>query len=64
MVSEIPMFSLKLQNKGIKGNERQIILIILLITLISIFGIAGVAIGIVAYILISILAPINQESVK
>src|SRR5690554_815864 len=64
MVSEIPMFSLKMKNKGIKGNRRQIILIILFITLISIFGIAGISIGIVAYILISLFIPVNQQSVK
>lgn len=64
MVTEVPMFSFKLKSRGIKGNERQIILIILFITLISIFGIAGIAMGIISYILISILTPSRHKALN
>lgn len=54
MIAEIPMFSFKFQNKGFKGNEKQIILILLSISFLAIFGIGGVALSIIAYIFISI----------
>lgn len=55
MISEIPMFSLKIKKLAIKGNERQAILIILMILLVTLLGIIGVAWGTVTYILLSIL---------
>lgn len=54
MIAEIPMFSFKSQNKGFKGNEKQIILILLSILFLAIFGIGGVVLSIIAYIFISI----------
>lgn len=55
MVSEIPMFSLKIKKIAFKGNERQMILVILMILLVALLGISGVAWGIVAYIILSVL---------
>ena len=62
MVSEIPMFSLKINKLAFKGNERQIILIILMILLVALLGISGVAWGIVAYILLSVLGHRTEDS--
>ena len=56
MISEIPMFSLKIKKTGIKNNISQLILFLIAITLIVILGISGLAWGIVAYIIISVLA--------
>lgn len=55
LISEIPMFSLKVSKLSFKGNERQLILIILTIALVSLFGIGGIAWAIIAYILLSLL---------
>lgn len=55
MISEIPMFSLKINKLLLKGNERQASLIILMILLVTFLGISGIAWGIVAYILLSLL---------
>lgn len=55
MISEIPMFSLKIKKLAVEGNEKQIILIVLMILLIALLDIGGVAWGIVGYILLSIL---------
>lgn len=55
MISEIPMFSLKVKNIGIKGNERQFLLLILIIAFIAIWGIIGISFGIIAYITISVI---------
>lgn len=55
MVSEIPMFSLKLKKIQFKGNERQVILALIMIVFVTIWDFAGIAWGILAYIAISIL---------
>lgn len=54
MISEIPMFSLKIKKLALKGNERQLVLILLMIPLVAFMGIGGIAWGIVAYLLLSI----------
>jgi CDP-diacylglycerol--serine O-phosphatidyltransferase len=54
MVSEMPMFSLKIKKIAFKGNERPIILAFLMILLVALLGVGGVAWGIVAYILLSV----------
>ena len=54
MVSEIPMFSLKIKKLQFSGNEKQALLIIVMIAFVAIWGIAGVAWGILFYILLSI----------
>ena len=55
MISEIPMFSLKIKGATIKSAYRQIITGIIIIAFLAIWGISGIAGGIVFYILISIL---------
>jgi|AGTN01.3.fsa_nt_gi CDP-diacylglycerol--serine O-phosphatidyltransferase len=54
MVSEIPMFSLKIKKMGLKGNERQLLLVALMIAFVALWGIIGIAWGILAYIALSI----------
>lgn len=57
MISEIPMFSLKIKKLTFKGNEQQIILLFLMIILVVFLGLTGAAWGIIAYILLSLLKP-------
>ncbi len=54
MISEIPMFSLKIKEFTIRKSLRQIITTVLTITFVAIWGISGVALGIISYILISL----------
>lgn len=54
MVSEIPMFSLKIKSLKLKGNEKQILLILLAVVFVSFKGITGIALTILAYIIISV----------
>ncbi|MDR0333833.1 MAG: CDP-alcohol phosphatidyltransferase family protein [Dysgonamonadaceae bacterium] len=60
MISEIPMFSLKIKKLTFRGNERQIILTILIIAFIALWGIIGIAAGILAYILLSIITRVKK----
>ena len=55
MVSEFPMFSLKLKDYGWKGNEFPYILINLTILFILVFKTGGVSLVIVAYIILSLI---------
>lgn len=55
MVSEMPMFSLKVKSLKLKGNEQRCILIIFAITALLVFKIAGIAITIVFYILLALI---------
>lgn len=66
MVSEIPMFSFKLTNIRVKGNEKPLILIICAIAFISFWGIAGLAWTVLVYIAISIVSSvlIKNKAVK
>ncbi len=66
MVSEIPMFSFKLKNIRVKGNEKPLILIICAIAFISFWGIAGLAWTVLVYIAISIVSSVlmNNKAVK
>lgn len=65
MISDIPMFSLKMKKLGIRGNERQLLIIVLFLAFIILWGISGIAWSIIAYIAISILTPgKNHQSVK
>lgn len=54
LVSEIPMFSLKIKSYGWKGNERRYILLIGGVAFIALFGMLGIAGTILLYILLSI----------
>lgn len=61
MVSEMPMFSLKIKKISWKGYERQWVLIAIMITLVAMLGIAGIAWGILSYILLSVIVPSEKR---
>ena len=54
LVSEIPMFSLKIKSVGWKGNERRYILVVCAVLFVAFFGMLGIAGTILLYILLSI----------
>ena len=56
LVSEIPMFSLKLSSLGWKDAKRQYILIISAIILIVLFGTIGISATILLYVLLSVMS--------
>lgn len=64
MVSEIPMFSLKMKSMGFKGNERQYILAALILAFVILWGIAGIAWGIAGYILLSLTSGKKDKSFR
>jgi CDP-diacylglycerol--serine O-phosphatidyltransferase len=55
MVSEIPMFSLKVKSIKLKGNEYRYFLILFIIGMVVWIGIIGIAAGILLYIALSII---------
>ena len=58
LVSEIPMFSLKTKTgKGWKSYFPQMALSVLMVVFVAIWGVMGIAVGIIAYIAISIFYP-------
>lgn len=59
-VSEIPMFSFKMKNKGWKGNELPIGFLLYTIVLIAIFQYLGLALSIVSYIILSIILNLKK----
>ena len=61
LVSEIPMFSLKLKNLSWKDNKVRFLFLILSATLILAFNIYGIAAAIVSFILISILLQLKRD---
>ena len=62
MVSEIPMFSLKVKSLKLKGNEYRYFLALSVIILIAFFKIAGIAIAILLYIALSIISSKKQKA--
>jgi CDP-diacylglycerol--serine O-phosphatidyltransferase len=54
LVSEIPMFSLKVKSLAWKGNESRYILILSAVVLVACFGVSGITITMLLYILLSI----------
>lgn len=54
LVSEIPMFSLKIKSLKWKGNELRYILVICAVLFVALFGVLGIAGTILLYILLSI----------
>lgn len=56
LTSEIPMFSLKVKNFGLKGNELRYLLIVLMIIAVAFGGLLGIAAGILIYIIMSIVS--------
>lgn len=62
MVAEIPMFSFKVSfQKGIKGNEIQLVFIVLVVLLITTIKFAAVPASIALYVLLSIIQPIIKK---
>ena len=62
MVSEIPMFSFKLKNLKLRGNEKPIILMIFAIMFLAIWGVIGFACTVLLYILMSMLTVKEKKS--
>lgn len=60
LISEIPMFSLKIKKSQMKGNGKQLLLILLMIIYISLWGISGIAVGIISYIILCLI-PSNKK---
>ncbi|MCE5206025.1 MAG: CDP-diacylglycerol--serine O-phosphatidyltransferase [Porphyromonadaceae bacterium] len=60
MISEIPMFSLKIKKISLKGNIRQWLLAVLMIIFVALWGLTGIALGILAYIILSL---VTQNSI-
>lgn len=54
LVSEIPMFSLKIKSVAWKGNERRYILVGCAVLFVALFGMLGIAGTILLYVLLSI----------
>ncbi|RHR38511.1 CDP-diacylglycerol--serine O-phosphatidyltransferase [Parabacteroides sp. AF18-52] len=54
LVSEIPMFSLKIKSVAWKGNERRYILVGCAVLFVALFGMLGIAGTILLYLLLSI----------
>lgn len=54
LVSEIPMFSLKIKSVRWKGNERRYILVGCAVIFVAVFGMLGIAGTILLYLLLSI----------
>lgn len=61
MISEIPMFSLKIKSIKWKGNEYRYFLIAFIIGMVAYIGIIGISAGILLYIALSI---IQQSGIK
>jgi CDP-diacylglycerol--serine O-phosphatidyltransferase len=54
MISNIPMLSFKTKKLAFRGNERQIAVALLMVIFFILWGIIGIALGVLAYILLSI----------
>jgi len=61
MVSEVPMFSLKIKSLVWKGNEKRYILLCLSVVFILFFRVLGIALTIVSYILLAIINKKNKS---
>lgn len=64
MVSEIPMFSLKVKSIAFKGNEYRYFLILFMIVMICLVGIIGISAGILLYIALSIIQQSTSSTDK
>lgn len=62
MVSELPMFSLKVKDYKIRGNEYRYFLIVFTIAALALFGVLGISAGILLYIALS--AMVSRRSEK
>lgn len=61
LISEIPMFSLKIKNLKLKGNELRYVLVVSIIVAFVLVGILGLAIGILLYIGLSIISSLKRN---
>jgi len=61
LVSEIPMFSLKVKSWRFKGNEYRYFLALFIIAMVIFVGILGISAGILLYIALSIISNRNTE---
>lgn len=61
MVTELPMFSLKMERFVVKGNERQLLLAVLVVAFIALWGFVGIALGVLAYIALSLIPHPNAN---
>lgn len=61
LVSEIPMFSLKVKSWGFKGNEYRYFLALFIIAMVIFVGVLGISAGILLYIALSIINNRNSE---
>jgi CDP-diacylglycerol--serine O-phosphatidyltransferase len=57
LVSEIPMFSLKIKSMSWKGNELRYLLLVSSLAFILLFEFLGIAASILLYVLLSVLTP-------
>lgn len=62
MISEIPMFAMKVKGISWRGNEFRYILLIVAVVLIILLKFAGVALTIIAYILLSIIENLVRKN--
>lgn len=62
MISEIPMFSLKVKSIKLKGNEYRYFLIAFIIGVVAYIGIIGISAGILLYIALSIIQQSGAKS--
>lgn len=56
MISEIPMFSLKISSLKFRGNELRYFLIVFMVIAVILWGVLGIAAGIILYILLSVIS--------
>ncbi|MDR1743532.1 MAG: CDP-alcohol phosphatidyltransferase family protein [Dysgonamonadaceae bacterium] len=61
MIAEIPMFSLKLKKIGLKGNEKQALLIAVTMVFLGLWNFAGFAGSILTYIAMSVVAALLKK---
>lgn len=62
LVSEVPMFSLKIQSLGWKGNEKRYALAVGSLGFILLFGFPGIAAAVLLYVLLSVLTFKKENS--
>lgn len=62
LIAEIPMFSLKIKNIKLKGNELRYLLVVFIILAVIFAGISGIAAGMLFYILLSVLSAIKKRA--
>jgi len=60
LVSEIPMFSLKMSSLKWSANKRQYVLIVFAILLVAFFGVLGISATVILYILMSSIPRLNK----